>query len=521
MQKTTLFLLFAIFVLILSCGVVRDHPNTVIIAITEENLEGFDSLVEWGGIGSRLFYSTLLAYDEKFAVVNDLAYQYKLSPDKLTWTVKIRTDSRFHNGKELNAKDVVYTFMTAASIENWLDLSMLEKAEAYDAATVIFTLKRPDMSFIHPLATLGIIPENSLDPEQEQIPAGSGPYKFIASNENKEIILEANQNYYGKKPEFERIVLLVTDEQQAFQYALEGKIDILPVPISKSSFLVEGTRLVSIGSVEKRAIFFPLIPKTTGIDGSIRGNDVTSDVSIRKAIDSAMNRDNIVAGILGGHGTPIYGPADGFPWDEPAGRLTWGRTRTSKNILAGAGWKDLNRDGILEKNGISAEFTLYYPQSDFIAQSMAIACANTALEIGIKIIPEGRPRDELGELMYYNPVMFSWGSHNPFEINNLFHSSNTGSENYPSYYRNTRVDTRIEGVKSSATFTAAVQQLQQVQWDGVTGVSMRGDAPIVWLANISHTYFVNNKLVVGSSRLEKRGSGWPVLESILSWSWKK
>lgn len=61
---------------------------------------------------------------------------------------------------------------------------------------------------------------------------------------------------------------------------------------------------------------------------------------------------------------------------------------------------------------------------------------------------------------------------------------------------------------------------KKAQWDGETGFTYKGDAPIVWLVNIDHLYFVANKLNIGKQKIHPHGHGWPITDQIETWHWE-
>ena len=105
-----------------------------------EPATGFNPITGWGYNHEPLIQSTLFKKDSNANLINDLATDYTVSEDGSTWTVKIRNDVKFHDGVPLTAKDVAFTFNTAADAAGEVDLSMLEKATAIDDRTVEFKL---------------------------------------------------------------------------------------------------------------------------------------------------------------------------------------------------------------------------------------------------------------------------------------------------------------------------------------------------------------------------------------------
>jgi peptide/nickel transport system substrate-binding protein len=149
---------------------------------------------------------------------------------------------------------------------------------------------------------------------------------------------------------------------------------------------------------------------------------VTSDESIRKAINFAIDRAALVDGILEGFGTPAYTVCDGMPWWNPETVIEDADFETAKRILRDAGWEDAG-DGVLEKQGLKASFKLLYPANEQIRQALALAVADMIRPLGIEIIVEGKSWDEIQAMMYSNAVLFGWGSYDPLEMYNLYSSS--------------------------------------------------------------------------------------------------
>lgn len=174
--------------------------DELVLAFGAEPEAGFDPAAGWGRYGSPLFQSTLLKRDDKLNIVNDLATGHEVSEDGKVWTVKLRDDVKFSDGEPLTAKDVKFTFETAADNGSVVDLNVLEKIEAIDSTTVKFTLKKAQSTFINTLAATGIIPEHAYGEDYAENPVGSGPYQFVQWDKGQQLIVKVNPEYYEKAP---------------------------------------------------------------------------------------------------------------------------------------------------------------------------------------------------------------------------------------------------------------------------------------------------------------------------------
>jgi peptide/nickel transport system substrate-binding protein len=499
------------------------EKDELVLAIGGEPEAGFDPTTGWGRYGSPLFQSTLLKRDKDLKVIHDLAEGYEISTDGLVWTVKLRKDAKFSDGKALTAADVQFTFEAASKSGSSIDLSNMKSVEAVDDGTVKFTLKEPQSTFTQMLVATGIVPKHAYGKDYAQKPVGSGPYKLVQWDKGQQLIVEANPEYYGTKPYFKKLTFLFLNEDASFAAAKAGKTDITSIPAAFSKQPVSGMRLESVHTVDNRGMTFPYV-KSGGKtkDGTPVGNDVTAEISIRKAINTALDRKALVKGVLEGYGTPAYTVNDGLPWFNPNAVIVDGDMNAAKKILADDGWKDTNGDGIVEKGPLKAEFPLLYPSSDVTRQSLAIAVADMLKPLGIQIKVEGKSWDDIEKMMHSSAVLFGWGSHDPLEMYNVYSSKFMGMDYYnPGFYKNPAVDEYMNKALKATNEKEAMEWWKKAQWDGSTGLSATGDAPWAWLVNLDHLYLVKEGLDIGIQKIHPHGHGWPVTDNIEEWKWLK
>ena len=497
--------------------------DTLILAVGGENAEGYDPTRGWGAYGNPLFQSTLLRRDADLNIVGDLATSWQLSADRLTWTVALREDVKFSDGTALTAQDVAFTFETTAKAAGQIDLTSMASVAAKDDATVVFTLVKPDITFIDHLVTLGIVPRHLHGPDYARRPVGSGPYKFVQWDEGQQLIVEANEHYYDGVPPIKRLVFLFTEEDASFAAAKAGKVDVVGVPSSLAKQTIDGMKLHVVRSVDNRGLMFPM-GKNEGKAtpaGLPIGNDVTADPAIRKAVNYAMDRQALVDGILEGFGSPAYGVADNLPWDNAEIRIKDNDPEKARAILTEAGWKDTDGDGIVEKDGLKAEFSIVYNSKDSLRQGLALAVADMLRPVGMKANVFGHSWDEIKtQLTHANVVVYGFGDHSPQEMLKLYRTP--GAE--PMYwnagfYSNPIVDSYFTQAMTAPEFKASLPFWKKAQWDGSTGFGIPGDAAWAWMVNLDHTYFVSECLDLGKSQMEPHGHGWPITANIHQWKW--
>ncbi len=525
--KSIHILLFSLFIIFSMSGNLGAEPekakDELVLAIGGESADGYDPMMGWGRYGASLFQSTLLKRGPDMSVAGDLATSWTLDKSGTVWTINLRKDVRFSDGKPLTAKDVAFTFNTAATSGGKVDLSYLKRADVVGDYTVSLSLKHRRSTFINILVSLGIVPEHQYNPgTYARNPLGSGPYTLIRWDEGQQMVVEVNPLYYGEKPGIRRIVFLFVKEDTAFAAAKAGKVQMAVVPQSMAVNTIRGMKLYAVRSVDNRGVMFPYVPDTgkKTESGYPVGNAVTSDPAIRKAINYAIDRQALVNGVLEGFGTVAHGPVSHLPWEERETVIRDNDLEASVTLLNKAGWIDKNRDGIREKNGIKAEFTLLYPAHDSTRQALALMVAEMVKPTGIRIRCEGKIWDEIRKLQFSNAVLFGWGSYDQTEIYHLYHSSQQGlGYNNPGFYANKTIDNYIDLAMGAPSFEEANVFWKAAQWNGLQGFTAKGDAAWAWLVNLSHTYYVDKRLDIGTPMVEPHGHGWPITTNITSWKW--
>ena len=502
-------------------GQTEHAPNELVACVAahgEEPEFGFDPMHGWGYHDSGtepLIQSTLLKRDANNTFVNDLATNYTISDDFKEYTVEIRDDVKFTDGNKLKAGDVAFSYNKAKELGEGADLSSMLEAKANGDTKVVFTLNKSDSTFINKLTDVGIVPEaNYNEDSYGKNPIGSGPYKLAQWDKGQQFILEKNPDYYGKEPYFDKITNLFLDSDAAFAAVKNGDVDIAEVPVAYANESVKGYHLEYFDSIDVRGISLPTqnnTGKIIGDDNLTYGNNVTGDPAIREALNVGINRSELVKGSLNGFGNVSYnGVASQLPWAFES-TFTDGNVDQAKQILANAGWNDTNGDGIVEKDGQKASFSIYYNSKATERQAIAVAVAEQAKEIGIEINPVGGSWDDIDPVKFQEGVVWGFGSADPYEIEHQYDSRVAG-EGYdnPEILNDTGVDTLIDQAmtqdfdSSYSTWSQAAQKANS-------------NYPFLWIGTMDYTYFVSDSLDISNSTHLIYPHGGDIWGNIYDW----
>ena len=503
----------------------RKENNELVVAVGSEPEAGFDAITGGHGSITKVFFSTLMKRDEELGWENDLATDYKISDDKLTWTVTIRDDVKFTDGETLTAEDVAFTYQTTKESSTEVDLTMIKEVKAIDDTTVEFKLERPMSTFVEKLGTCGIVPKHAYNDDFKDNPIGSGPYKFVQWDKGQQVIAEVNEDYYGDKPSIKKLTMVFLDTDAAYAAVKSGDVDMAAINGDLAKEEVEGTEILDIPSIETYGVEFPMVANTgkkteTGYE---IGNNVTSDISIRKALNTAVDRQTMVDGVLNGYGTVSTTGLEKMPWlnkETVLAESEYNNVDEAKKILKDGGWKDSDNDGILEKDGTKASFKVLYTPGNY-RQELGLEFQKIAKEIGIEITLEERTWDTILEDIHKEAVLFGFGSGDPSELYNLYYG---GAANTPvewdnaGFYDNETVNKYIDKALDSADEEEALQYWQKAQYDGQTGASVKGDVPYCWLVNANHVYIVSEGFDIGDPVVQPHGGR--IFDNVTEWAWK-
>lgn len=349
-----------------------------------------NSAVATGDVLNYMLFTPLIQYDEKLQPAPALAERWELTDTSVTFF--LRNDVTWHDGRPVTAEDVKFTFDIAkqpetASLLASAFLNQVRSATVRDPRTIHFTFEAPHAQALDgffwapiPKHLLGnVAPGELAQAPYNQQPVGNGPFRFGSWEKGQRLTLVANPNFpqaLGGRPNLDQMVFRVIPEATTMTTELvTGTVDALGFTIQPDQAKqIENQSNVVLNHYPSREFYYL---------GWNNTKEMFSDARVRRALAMATNRGQMIEALLQGYGqpahgmippwSPMYTATEGVPYNQAAAR----------QLLAEAGWRDTNGDGIVDRNGRPMRFNLLINTGSTLKADLATVIQRQLREIGV------------------------------------------------------------------------------------------------------------------------------------------
>lgn len=476
-------------VVLAACNSPENSPMPVTRAATSVPATG-DSLVE-GTIGEAStlipllatdssshavagqIYNGLVKYDKNLNIVGDLAESFDISKDGLTITFHLRHGVKWHDGAPFTSKDVLYTYRVTIDPKTPTayaeDFKQVKKLTTPDPFTVRVTYDAP---FAPALASWGvnILPSHLLEDRDitksplARNPVGTGPYRFKEWVSGQKIVLEANNDYFEGRPYIDRYIYrIIPDSSTMYMELKAGAIDLMtltPVQFARQTASQNFTRRFNKYRYPSSSYLYM---------GYNLRHPLFGDKRIRQAMTAAINKDELIQGVLFGMGQKAAGPIVPGRWAyNPAVKDIAYNPKHAAELLAQAGWKEKNSDGILVKNGKPFKFTILTNQGNqqrlMTAQIIQQRLRQVGIDVKIRIVEWAAFLKEFVNKGNFEVVLLAWSISQDPDMYDVWHSSKNkpGELNFIGY-NNPEVDRLLIAGRSTFDLEKRKQAYFRIQ----------------------------------------------------------
>jgi len=413
-----------------------------------------------------LVYNSLVKYDKDLQLVGDLAERWDVSPDGLTITFHLRHNVRWHDKQPFTARDVMYTYRVTIDPKTPTayaeDFKQVKKAEVLDAYTFRVAYDKP---FAPALASWGmnILPAHLLEGKDitksslSRKPVGTGPYRFGEWIAGQKVSLDANADYFEGMPFIAHYIYrIIPDSSTMYMELKAGGIDMMgltPVQYQRQT----NTRAF-LGQFSKYR--YPAASYT--YLGYNLKNPLFADKRVRQAITCAIDKNEIIQGVLFGMGQVADGPYKPGTWAHNKNLRSYSYDPDrAKALLVSAGWRDRNAAGVLVKDGKPLQFTIVTNQGNDqrlkAAQIIQFRLKKIGIEVKIRVIEWASLLSNFIDKKNFEAILLGWTISPDPDQYDIWHSSKTAVKELNFIgYKNAEVDDLLN--RGRQTFDVSERQ---------------------------------------------------------------
>ncbi len=423
--------------------------------------------------------------DQQLRLQPALAESWHVSKDKKVWTFKLRANVRFHDGTLFTSgimKDCLTRLMQKGAL---LKNVPIETIEAPDDKTLTITTRVPFAplpAYLSKGEAAALAP-SSFNAQGEVIqPVGTGFFKFQSWKVKEEVVLSAYQQHWsGEIPKVHKVVCRCIPEALTRSAMLRsGELDIaqiLPPDLAESMARDPSCKLQSLPITRCRILNFNLNKRPL------------SDIRVRKAVNYAINRQDLIDFVLNGFGQPARTI---FPelvfWSDPQAKGYAFNVEAARQLLTEAGWKDADGDGVRQKQGkpLSLKLVTYPNRAEL--PPLAEVIQNQLSHVGVKVelvvvqvdaADEMRNRGDFDMFLVGRGLLFVPDPNEIFMTDYLAENSRKDGWG-PFHYHNANVDELLLAARSEFNTDKRKAMYDRVQ------TLLLEDAPSAYL-----NYYVN------------------------------
>jgi peptide/nickel transport system substrate-binding protein len=396
----------------------------------------------WCILVARFVADSLVDEGENLETVPRIASSWEFSEEGRVLTFHLRTGVRWHDGAPFTSRDVLYTYRRMKDPAWGAQADQFQEVEdvsAPDDFTVRVRFHEPTVLALEMWKLVPLLPEHlskgsSAAAQKASLhPIGTGPFRFIRSERGREIVLEANSDYFLGRPYLDGIDFrIIPAPATQFQALLTGETDWSSIPSS------EWPQVSSRQDFLKRFQIFEYPALFLYYIGWNERTPFFSDARVRRAMTMALDRQGFVEKVFHGAGVPAAGTFHpGHLGYDPARKPLPYDPEQAARLLDEAGWKPSPSGGFRRRGGQEFRFSLVIFQGDPMQQQVASLLADSLARLGVGLDIKVLDFPALLERLHrrdFQAVLSGWSLKTDPDPTAMLHSDPVlGSSNHVGY----------------------------------------------------------------------------------------
>lgn len=399
-------------------------------------------------------FNSLIKYDEKLNHAPELAKKWVISPDQKTITFTLKDNLVWADGKPLTSEDVLFTWKLVTDPNTRTpyasDYLLVKKASAPDKHTFKVTYEETYAPAIDTWASLHILPKHLLKNEDinntffSRKPIGSSYYQLDKWISGQQVSLKSSINSSQGQPQIEQLISrIIPDTSSQFLELTADNIDLMSInPIQYQRVFPARKDML-----EKINLYKELGNGYTYLGFNLKKAPF-NDVNVRQAINYAIDKDEVIKGVLLGLGEPIASPyKPGTRWNNTNLKPYPYNPEKALELLKKAGY-ERNKDGYFERDGKVLAFEILTNQNkqrEMTAVLVQRRLKEIGIEVTIRVLEWASFINQYIRTGDFNAVVLGWSLSLDPDQYNIWHSSQQGPGQFNFIgYENSQVDKLLE-----------------------------------------------------------------------------
>jgi peptide/nickel transport system substrate-binding protein len=428
-------------------------------------------------VGDQI-YSGLVGVDKDLNFIGELAQSWEFSKDCRDLTFRLRPGVKWHDGQPFTADDVVFTWQTIIDPKvpspYKSEYEKVESVRADGPDVVRIHYSQPFAKALTNWAT-AMLPKHLLEkyvqegrireaPQNWAAPVGTGPYRFKELRSGEKIVLVANPDYWEGRPYISRIVFRIIPSQATTFLELKAKgVDATTLTA------LQYKRQTDYRAFERAYTKFRHPGNGYTYVGFNLKDPRFADRRVRQAFAHAINKREVIDGVRLGLAREATGPYKPGTWVYTDKVKTYPYDMAkARQLLAEAGWKPRDGDGLLTKDGTPFAFELLTNQGNDerkrVAEIVQAQLRELGVAVEIRTLEWAALLKEHIKKRKFEAIVLGWGIGIDPDQFVVWHSSQTGPDqlNHISY-ANPEVDRMLEMGRTTCLREERVKYYHRIQ----------------------------------------------------------